>query len=108
LFFAMLAGFAMMSQTTVSNTIIQIGSSAEMRGRSLSFFAMAFFGLQPLGGLLIGTVSQYIGTPNTILAQGIAAILIAVIFLPLLRKEMLKEKNKTTLVELEDTSVVIE
>jgi hypothetical protein len=61
-----------------------------------------------LGGLLIGTVSQYIGTPNTILAQGIAAILIAVIFLPLLRKEMLKEKDKTTLVELEDTSVVIE
>jgi MFS family permease len=108
LFFAMLAGFAMMSQTTVSNTIIQTGSSAEMRGRSLSFFAMAFFGLQPLGGLLIGTVSQYIGTPNTILAQGIAAILIAVIFLPLLRKEMLKEKDKTTLVELEDTSVVIE
>jgi len=108
LFFAMMAGFAMMSQTTVSNTIIQIGSSAEMRGRVLSFFAMAFFGLQPLGGLLIGTVSQYIGTPNTILAQGIAAILIAVIFLPLLRKEMLKEKDKTTLVELEDTSVVIE
>jgi MFS family permease len=93
LFFAMMAGFAMMSQTTVSNTIIQIGSSAEMRGRVLSFFAMAFFGLQPLGGLLIGTVSQYIGTPNTILAQGIAAILIAVIFLPLLRKEMLKEKR---------------
>lgn len=108
LFFAMLAGFTMMSQTTISNTIIQIGSSAEMRGRVLSFFAMAFFGLQPLGGLLIGIVSQYIGTPNAILAQGIAAILIAVIFLPLLRKEMLKEKDKTTLVELEDTSVVIE
>jgi MFS family permease len=108
LFFAMMSGFAMMSQTTISNTIIQIGSSAEMRGRALSFFAMAFFGLQPLGGLLIGIVSQYIGTPNTILAQGIAAILIAVIFLPLLRKEMLNEKDKKTLVELEDTSVVIE
>ena len=108
LFFAMLAGFTMMSQTTISNTIIQIGSSAEMRGRVLSFFAMAFFGLQPLGGLLIGIVSQYIGTPNAILAQGIAAILIAVIFLPFLQKEMLKEKDKTTLVELEDTSVVIE
>jgi MFS family permease len=108
LFFAMMAGFAMMAQTTISNTIIQIGSSAEMRGRVLSFFAMAFFGLQPLGGLLIGIVSQYIGTPNTILAQGIAAILIALIFLPLLRKEMLNEKDKTTLVELEDKSIVIE
>jgi MFS family permease len=108
LFFAMIAGFAMMSQTTISNTIIQTEASAEMRGRVLSYFAMAFFGMQPLGGLLIGAVSQYIGAPDAILAQGVAAVLIVIIFLPFLRKEMLKEKDKKILVELEDTSVVIE
>ncbi|MDP4239689.1 MAG: MFS transporter [Bacteroidota bacterium] len=87
LFFAMIAGFAIMSQTTIANTIIQTSASAEMRGRVISFFAMAFFGMEPLGGLLIGTVSQYIGTPDTILIQGIASILIAIIFLPYLRKD---------------------
>ena len=91
LLFAMLAGCAMMSQTTISNTIIQTDSSAEMRGRVLSFFAMAFFGMQPLGKLLIGIVSQYIETPNTILAEGIAAILIAFIFLPFLRTHRLNK-----------------
>jgi MFS family permease len=105
LFFAMLAGFATMSQTTISNTIIQISASDEMRGRVISYFAMAFFGMQPLGGLLIGTVSQYIGAPNTILAQGIAAVLIAAIFLPFLRKGMLNEKDNRKFVELEDTTV---
>ena len=93
LFFSLLAGFGMMSQTTISNTIIQTSVSAEMRGRVISYFAMAFFGMQPLGGLLVGTVSQYIGAPNTILAQGIAAIVIAVLFLPFLRKDILKEKD---------------
>lgn len=105
LFFIMIAGFSMMSQTTIGNTIIQTVASAQMRGRVLSFFAMAFFGLQPLGALLIGIVSNYIGTPNTILAEGIAAILIAVIFLPFLRKDILKDKNKIKLKELEGQTV---
>ncbi len=105
LFFAMLAGFAMMSQTTISNTIIQINASAEMRGRVISYFAMAMFGLQPLGGLIVGIVSQYIGTPDTILGQGIAALIIAAVFLPVLRKDVLKEKNKIKIVELEEATV---
>jgi len=103
--FALLAGFGMMSQTTISNTIIQTNVSAEMRGRVISYYAMAFFGMQPLGGLLIGAVSQYIGSPNTILAEGIAALLIAILFLPFLRKDILKEDDQIKLVELEDSSV---
>jgi MFS family permease len=105
LFFVVLAGFGMMSQTTISNTIIQTSVSAEMRGRVISYYVMAFAGMQPLGGLLIGTVSQYIGAPNTIIAEGIAAVIIAVLFLPFLRNGILKEKDKIKLVELEDPSL---
>jgi MFS family permease len=93
LFFVMLAGFGMMSQTTVGNTIIQTNVSEEMRGRVISYFVMAFAGMQPIGGLLIGALAQYIGAPNTILAEGIVALVIAIIFLPLLRKDFLKNKN---------------
>jgi len=107
LLFALLAGFGMMSQTTITNTIIQTNVSTEMRGRVLSYFVMAFAGMQPLGGLLIGTVSQYIGTPNTLLAQGIAAIVIALVFMPFLRKDILNEKDKIKLLELEDPSVTL-
>jgi MFS family permease len=102
LVFAMFAGFGMMSQTTICNTIIQTTVSAEMRGRVLSYFAMAYFGMLPLGGLLIGTASHYFGAPDTLLAEGIAAIIIAVIFMPFLRKDILKEKDKIKLIELED------
>lgn len=76
LLFAVIAGFGMMSQITISNTIIQTTVAPDMRGRVISFYAMMFFGMQPLGGLLIGYISQIIGTPNTVLAEGIIALII--------------------------------
>lgn len=72
--FAAIAGFGMMSHITISNTLIQTTVDPAMRGRVISFYAMAFFGMQPLGGLLVGAVSQWIGTPNTVLLQGIATL----------------------------------
>ncbi|MGP8214117.1 MAG: MFS transporter [Bacteroidia bacterium] len=91
--FATITGFGMMSQVTISNTIIQTTASAEMRGRAISYFAMAFFGLQPLGSLLVGVLSNHIGAPNTILAQGIAAILIFTVFLFFLLKDKTKPND---------------
>ncbi len=102
LLFAVITGFGMMSQTTISNTIIQTNVSAEMRGRVISYFAMAFFGMQPIGGLLVGTISQYAGAPDTFLAEGIVAIIIALSFLPFLRKDVLKEREEIELMELEE------
>jgi len=76
LVFATISGFGMMSQITISNTLIQTTVDPAMRGRVISFYAMAFFGMQPLGGLLIGSLSQWIGTPDTVMAQGIITLII--------------------------------
>jgi MFS family permease len=105
MFFASLIGFGMMSQTTISNTIIQTTAAEHMRGRVISYFAMAFFGMQPLGSLLIGFVSQYIGSPLTILLEGVSAILIAFLFRNSLRSERLKKKDKSIIKKLEDQSI---
>jgi hypothetical protein len=69
---------------------------------------MAFFGMQPLGALLIGFVSQYAGAPDTILGEGFAAVLIAAIFLPYFRKDKLKKTEKIELLEFDDPSPVLE
>ncbi len=94
MFFAALAGFGMMSQTTITNTILQTIVAISMRGRVISFYAMAFFGMQPFGSLLVGAISNFWGAPNTILTEGIIAIVIALIFMPFLRKEHSKMKIK--------------
>ncbi|MGZ3763206.1 MAG: MFS transporter [Mucilaginibacter sp.] len=93
LVFATVAGFGMMSQITVSNTLIQTTVEPNMRGRVISYYAMAFFGMQPLGGLLIGALSKWIGTPNTMLAEGVFALLIGLLHFRFLRKERLKKQQ---------------
>ncbi|MBS1493080.1 MAG: MFS transporter [Bacteroidetes bacterium] len=114
LLFAAITGFGMMSQTTISNTLIQTRVAPEMRGRVLSYFVMAFFGMQPIGALIVGSVSQYIGTPNTILAEGIAALVILFFFLPYLRKDKIRREeekvleNKTVEINSTPEELVIE
>ena len=85
--FATIAGFGMMSQITVSNTLLQTTADPAMRGRVISFYAMAFFGMQPFGGLIVGSVSKWIGAPNTLLSEGIFALLIGVFHFRYLRKQ---------------------
>jgi len=78
--FAVVAGFGMMAQTTMTNTIIQTTVAPEMRGRVISYFAMSYFGMMPIGSILIGTVSQYAGAPNTVFAAGIIALIVVGVF----------------------------
>jgi MFS family permease len=88
----MAAGFGMMSQTTISNTIIQTTVHPSMRGRVISYYAMAFMGMMPIGGLLVGAVSQYVGAPDTILVEGILALIIAMVFSHSLIRKKTKKK----------------
>lgn len=93
LFFVAIAGFGMMSQITVSNTLIQTTVAPNMRGRVISFYAMAFFGMQPLGGLLVGSISKWVGTTDTLMGEGVAALLIGLLHWRYLRKEKLKKED---------------
>jgi len=106
LVFATVAGFGMMSQITVSNTLLQTSVEPNMRGRVISYYAMAFFGMQPLGGLLIGSVSRWIGTPDTMLAEGIFALLIGVLHMRFLRKEKLKKQQSAPALGQQNIQVV--
>jgi len=103
--FAAVTGFGMMSQTTVCLTIIQVNSDKEMRGRVMSYVAMAYFGMLPLGSLLTGAISQKIGAPDTIRYQGIIALIIAALFTKFLRQDKLDKKNMEQLIETEDAVI---
>ncbi|MFY0254649.1 MFS transporter [Chitinophaga sp. 30R24] len=83
---AIIVGLGSLTPMSASITIIQTETATHMRGRVMSYVAMAYFGMMPLGSLLIGTISQKIGAPLTMLGQGILAVLIAVLFGKLLYK----------------------
>ena len=91
--FATVTGFGMMNQTTIAITIVQVESDQAMRGRVMSYVAMAYFGMLPLGSLLIGIISQQIGAPNALLGQGIFALIIAVVFFKFLTNGKIKQNR---------------
>jgi len=97
LFFAVIAGFGMMSQITVTNTLLQTTAHPRMRGRVISAYAMVFFGMQPLGGLLIGWVAERVAPTNVVLGQGVAAVALAGMHWRYLHKEKLKKRHEQIL-----------
>lgn len=85
--FAALFGFGAMSQTTVCMTIVQVDTDVSMRGRVMSYLIMSLAGMLPLGSLIVGAISQRIGAPNTLLCQGIIALIIVAVFTNFLKKK---------------------
>lgn len=100
--FATISGFAAVNLTTTCITIVQVETETHMRGRVMSYVALGYFGMLPIGSLLIGFISQYIGTPDTILGEGIIAIGIAFLFSKFLRKDRLDRKDLVQLQEAEN------
>jgi predicted MFS family arabinose efflux permease len=88
--FAVVIGFGSLLPMTASITIIQMETASHMRGRVMSYVAMAYFGMLPLGSLLVGAISQKIGAPLTMFYQGIITIGIAGLF----SQFLIKDKNQ--------------
>ena len=78
------AGFAMMQLTASSNTILQTISDSAMRGRVMSYFAMAFMGMTPFGSLLGGALAARFGAPRALVFGGLICIVSAGIYFTVL------------------------
>ena len=84
------AGYAVMLQTSASNSLLQAMSPNSLRGRVLAVYSMMFMGMAPIGALLAGDVAKHIGAPLTVCFGGIGAIIGAAFFariLPQFRME---------------------
>lgn len=93
LMFITVGAFGMMSVRTVSNTIIQLHVPNSFRGRIISIYLMTLTLMMPLGSLIIGAVSHYVGVQTTVLAEGIIALVIALLYARYLKKEKLKKEQ---------------
>ena len=73
-------GWGGMLVYNMSNTLLQLHVSDEMRGRVMSISAMTVFGGMPLGSLWSGALAQAIGPPLTIVAGALIMLAFAVLF----------------------------
>ena len=63
-------GVASTAFIAMSNSLLQLGSTPEMRGRVMGLFAVVFLGTTPIGGPLVGWIAEQFG-PRV--AMGVAA-----------------------------------
>ncbi|MCC3597093.1 MULTISPECIES: MFS transporter [unclassified Microcoleus] len=73
-------GFGFIIQFAGGNTFLQTIVEDDKRGRVMSIYTMAFFGVTPFGNLVAGGMANYIGSPNTVILGGIICILGSIIF----------------------------
>jgi MFS family permease len=67
-------GWASISFLTASTAIVQVRAAPEMRGRVLALQAIVFLGSTPIGGPILGVVSQELGPRAGIALGGIACL----------------------------------
>ena len=72
----MVVGFCSITFSAMGNTVLQLTSTPQMRGRVMSLWAIAFLGSTTIGGPIIGFIGQHIG-PRWALATGGLAALVA-------------------------------
>ncbi len=74
------AGAGMMVQMAASNTLVQTEVPDDKRGRVMSFYTMAFFGMMPLGSLFGGFLGARFGAPATVTGGGLATVAAVLLF----------------------------
>lgn len=59
-------GVSFVLQNVLANTLLQISSPDELRGRVMSFYTMTFQGMMRLGGLQAGLVADWLTAPMSV------------------------------------------
>ncbi|MBI4685218.1 MAG: MFS transporter [Nitrospirae bacterium] len=73
-------GWGIVSFLATANSFIQLSTSDNLRGRIMGLYSLVFLGFTPIGNLLIGLLSDSIGTTNAIAASSIICLAGAIMF----------------------------
>ena len=75
LIFMACLGFGIIVTAASVNMMLQTLVDEDKRGRIISFYAMAFLGMAPVGGLIAGSLAGQVGAPVTAMIDGAFCLL---------------------------------
>jgi MFS family permease len=73
------AAFCLMLLGGSTNSIVQLLSREEMRGRVVALYAMGMMGMMPWGSLILGGVAEHLGSHWAVSIGGLVCILAALV-----------------------------
>jgi MFS family permease len=68
-------GIFSVTYSAVTNTILQLNSDEEYRGRVLSLYTLLFAGSTPIGGAITGALADAMGIRDALVAEGAVCLL---------------------------------
>jgi MFS family permease len=77
-------GYGSISFNSLAKTTLQLSSVPVMRGRVMALWALAWQGSTPIGGPIVGWISQEFGPRWSLLAGGLPTMAVGLLALPLL------------------------
>ncbi|MFA6079716.1 MAG: MFS transporter [Candidatus Omnitrophota bacterium] len=80
LFFMALTGFGFMTHMAACNTFLQTIVDDDKRGRVMSYYAMSFLGMAPIGSILAGSLATWMGPTNALITGGIVCLAASLVF----------------------------
>jgi MFS family permease len=75
----LLVGASSITFMSTANSTCQLTSSPEMRGRVMALYGLVFLGSTPIGGPLVGWISQHLGPRYGMAIGGVATIASALV-----------------------------
>ncbi len=85
-----LVGFTSVSFLSIANSTLQLGTDPQMRGRVMALWAVAFMGSTPVGGPLVGWITNTVGG-RVGLATGAAACVVAALIGLVARRRLARQ-----------------
>jgi hypothetical protein len=79
-------GICSINFSSLGNSLLQLESSPQMRGRVMSFWSVAFLGTTTIGGPIVGWVAEMAGARWGLALGGLAAVAAAALGAVTLRK----------------------
>jgi len=82
-------GSALILTMNTANSLVQTLVPDKLRGRVMGVYTLTFFGLFPLGALLMGVLAEHLGEAETILICALVTLTVSLLiflFVPPIRK----------------------
>ena len=76
-----MAGMGLMAMFASITSLVQLGTSEELRGRTMSIFMLAFRGGMPLGNLMFGYLAERFSPTSALLVASVLLVMVAAGFL---------------------------
>jgi MFS family permease len=88
-------GICSINFSSLGNTVLQLESSPQMRGRVMSFWSVAFLGSTTFGGPIVGWFAEVAGARWGLALGGLAALTAAALGAGTLRKAQTAKRDST-------------